>query len=175
MAHPLSALGAVHTALSLIPVAAGLVAFARYGRIDPASGIGKVYWGGMLASVVTSFGLSSTGHFNAGHALGLIVLFVMLVGTLLPRIRLLGRSAVYLQTAAMSFSFMLLLVPGTNETLNRLPVGHPFATGGIDSPVVKTALNILFGLFLVGTAYQMFRLAAQRRRQAGGGQMGASV
>ena len=175
MSHPISTLGAFHTVLSLIPVAAGLVAFARHGSIDPASGVGKVYWGGMLAAVVTSFGLSSTGHFNAGHALGLIALFVMLVGTLAPRIRFLGRSAVYLQTLAMSFSFMLLLVPGTNETLTRLPVGHPLASGGIDSPIVESALAGLFGLFLIGTAYQMFKLASQRRGQAGPGHMDAPI
>lgn len=161
MAHPISALGAVHTVLSLIPVVAGLVAFARHGRIDPASTIGKVYLGGMVVSIVTSFGLSSTGHFNAGHALGLLALLAMAAGALAPRIRVLGRAAVYLQTLALSFSFMLLLVPGTNETLSRLPVDHPLASG-IDSPVVQTALTILFGLFLAGTAYQMFKLATRR-------------
>jgi hypothetical protein len=162
MAHPISTLGAIHTALSLIPVAAGIIAFVRQGRIDPASGVGKIYLGGMLLTVLTSFGLSSTGHFNAGHALGLIALFAIAVGVLAPRIHFLGRAATYLQTLAMSFSFMLLLVPGTNETLTRLPVGHPLASG-IDSPIVKSALAGLFGLFLIGTAYQMFRLAAQRR------------
>jgi high-affinity Fe2+/Pb2+ permease len=63
--------------LSLIPIVAGLLAFVRHGRIDPASGLGKVYWAGMIASVVTAFGLSSTGGFNPGHALGLLTLLVM--------------------------------------------------------------------------------------------------
>lgn len=174
MPHPISTLGAFHTALSLIPVAAGALAFARHGRIDPASGAGKAYLAGMALSILTSFGLSSTGHFNAGHALGLIALFVMAAGVLAPRIRLLGRSAVYLQTLALSFSFMLLLVPGTNETLSRLPVGHPLASG-IDSPIVKSALTVLFGLFLLGTAYQMFKLAAERRRQTAPGRIDARV
>lgn len=174
MAHPISALGAFHTVLSLIPVAAGVIAFVRHGRIDPATGIGKVYWGGMLASILTSFGLSSTGHFNAGHALGLMALFVMLVGTFAPRITMLGRAAPYLQTLAMSFSFMLLLVPGTNETLTRLPVGHPLASG-IDSPIVKSALAGLFVLFLLGTAYQMFKLASQHRGRIAPGRTGAAV
>lgn len=165
MAHPISALGAIHTVLSLVPVVAGAFAFARHGRIDPAGGAGKVYLGGMVASIVTSFGLSSTGHFNAGHALGLVALLALVAAVLAPRLRLLGRAAVYVQTVAMSFSFMLLLVPGTNETLTRLPAGHPLASG-IDSPIVKSALTGLFGLFLLGTAWQMFRLA-RRRGQSG--------
>jgi hypothetical protein len=162
MAPPISALGAVHTVLSLIPVAAGLTAFVRHGRIDPASGVGKIYLAGMVASIFTSFGLSSTGHFNAGHALGILALVAMLVGIFAPRIAILGRTGVYLQTLAMSFSFFLLLVPGTNETLTRLPVGHPLAAGP-DSPIVRAALAGLFILFLIGATYQLLKLAGKLR------------
>jgi hypothetical protein len=160
MPHPLSSLGAVHTVLSLIPIVAGLLAFVRHGRIDPASGLGKVYWAGMIVSVVTAFGLSSTGGFNPGHALGLLTLLVMACATVAPRLAFLGRAAGYVQVALMSFSFMLLLVPGTNETLSRLPVGHPIGHGP-DSPPVKLALACVFALFVLGTGYQMVRL---RRR-----------
>jgi hypothetical protein len=160
MSHPLSIVGAIHTVLSLIPIVAGLLAFKRHGRIDPASGLGKVYWAGMIASVATAFGLSSTGGFNPGHALGLLTLLVMACATAAPRIAFLGRAAAYLQVGLMSFSFMLLLVPGTNETLSRLPVGHPIGQGP-DSPPVKLALACVFALFVLGTGYQMVRL---RRR-----------
>jgi hypothetical protein len=160
MPHPLSSLGAVHTILSLVPVIAGLLAFRRHGNIDPASGLGKIYQAGMIASVGTAFGLSSTGGFNPGHALGLLTLLVMAVATIAPRIALLGRAAAYVQVGLMSFSFMLLLVPGTNETLSRLPAGHPIGHGP-DSPPVKLALACVFALFLLGTGYQMLRL---RRR-----------
>ncbi|KGF79158.1 membrane protein [Massilia sp. JS1662] len=160
MPHPLSSVGAIHTVLSLIPIVAGLLAFNRHGRIDPSSGLGKVYWAGMIASVVTAFGLSSTGGFNPGHALGLLTLLVMACATAVPRIAFLGRAAAYLQVGLMSFSFMLLLVPGTNETLSRLPVGHPIGHGP-DSPPVRLALACVFALFVLGTGYQMVRL---RRR-----------
>lgn len=164
MPHPISSLGAFHTVLSLIPVAAGLTAFVRHGRINPATGVGKVYLGGMLVSILTSFGLSSTGHFNAGHALGILALIAMAVGTFAARVHVLGRATAYLQTLAMSFSFFLLLIPGTNETLTRLPALHPLASGP-DSPIVKSALAGLFILFLIGAGYQMFKLAGERRSQ----------
>jgi hypothetical protein len=163
MSHPISAFGALHTILSLIPVGAGLVAFQRYGKIDPGTGVGKVYWIGMVASVLTAFGLSSTGGFNPGHALGLITLTVMLIATLAPRIAFLGRAAPYLQVALMSFSFMLLMIPGTNETLSRLPVGHPIGNGPESAPV-QMALAGMFALFLLGTGYQLTQL--RRRRLA---------
>ena len=160
MAHPLSIVGAVHTALSLIPVIAGLVAFTRHGKIDPATGAGKVYWIGMVASVLTAFGLSSTGGLNPGHVLGVLTLIVMAAATLAPRIAFLGKAANYIQVALMSFSFMLLMVPGTNETLSRLPAGHPIGNGP-DSAPVQMALAGVFALFLLGTIYQLVQL---RRR-----------
>lgn len=159
MSHPVSAFGAFHTALSIIPIVVGLAAFARDGRIVPSSVAGKVYWAGMVASVVTAFGLSSTGGVNPGHILGVIALVVMLIGTLAPRF--LGRIGAYAQVALMSFSFLLLMVPGTNETLSRLPAGHPIGNGP-DSPPVKLALAVVFVVFLVGTAYQLFQLRRSR-------------
>jgi hypothetical protein len=161
MVHPLSTFGAFHTTLSLIPVLAGFISFQRYGRIDPATGVGRVYWIGMIAAVLTSFGLSSTGHFNPGHALGILAFIMVLIGTLSPQIRFLGRSAIYIQTIATSFSFMLLMIPGTNETLSRLPVSHPIGNGP-DSPAVRLALMGVFALFLLGTTYQIFRLRSNR-------------
>lgn len=161
MTHSLSALGGIHTALSIIPIFAGFWAFNRDGKIDPSSRIGRIYWVGMLASVLTSFGLSSTGGLNPGHVLGILTLLVIAAATLAPRITFLGRAADYLQTGLMSFSFFLLFIPGTNETLSRLPVGHPIGNGP-DSPPVKMALAIVFVLFLLGTGYQVLQL---RRRQ----------
>jgi hypothetical protein len=163
MAHPLSAFGAFHTLLSLLPVAAGLLAFKRYGRIDPATTAGKVYGIGMLASVLTALGLSSTGGFNPGHALGLVTLAVMAIAVLAPRIGFLGRGGVYLQVALMSFSFMLLMIPGTNETLSRLPVGDPIGHGPGSAPV-QLALAAMFVLFLLGTAYQLLQLRRAPRQ-----------
>lgn len=157
MPHPMSAIGIVHTVLSLIPVAAGLLAFKRYGKIDPLSRIGKLYWLGMLTSVLTAFFLSSTGGLNPGHALGVLTLAVMSVATLAPRIAFLGRSARYIQVALMSFSFLLLMIPGTNETLSRLPAGDPIGSGPGSAPV-QLALAGIFVLFLLGTAYQMVQL-----------------
>lgn len=161
MAHPLSVLGGIHTALSIVPIIAGFWAFKSDGKIDPTSRVGKIYWVSMFASVVTSFGLSSTGGLNPGHILGMITLLVMAAATVAPRIVFLGRAAAYIQTGLMSFSFFLLFIPGTNETLSRLPVGHPIGNGP-DSPPVKMALAVVFGLFVLGTVYQLLQL---RRRQ----------
>lgn len=165
MPHPLSALGIAHTVISLVPLGAGLMALLQKGEIDPGSRIGRIYCFGMLASVLTTFGLSSTGGLNPGHALGVIALMVILLAAVTPRLGFLGSAARYVRTVLMSFSFLLLMIPGTNETLSRLPADHPIGQGP-DSPPVKLALACVFVLFLVGTIYQVVQL---RRRASHSG------
>lgn len=163
MANPLSILGIVHTLVSAPPIVFGVWAFVRDGRIDPGTRVGKAYVASMVASVVTSFGLSSTGGFNPGHALGLIALLLMAVGGL----GVFGRATEYVRTLTYSASFMVLLLPGINETLTRLPADKPLADSP-QSPVVQAALAALLGLFLCGATYQVLRLRARTYGHVGG-------
>lgn len=163
MSHPISALGAVHTALSLIPVLAGLYGFVRHGRIDPASRSGKLYLVGLVLSVLTAFTVSSTGGLNPGHAFGVVILLIAFGGVLATKLRWLGRAAPYLSTFALSFSFLLSLVPGTNESLTRLPPSHPIAAAPL-APVVLQTLLGCFVVFLVGFAVQCWRIRANNAR-----------
>ena len=167
MPHPLSTLGIAHTAISLVPLVAGLYAFARFRAIEPDTGAGRVYLAGLALSVLTAFGLSSTGGFNPGHALGILALLVVGGALLAPRLAFLGRARPYLATLGLSFSFFLLLVPGINETLSRLPPSHPLASGP-DSPLVKGALLGWLVLFVAGYALQALALRAQRRAEPTG-------
>lgn len=157
MSHPLSTLGVVHTAVSLIPVLSGLYAFIRHRAIDPATRAGKLYLAGLVLSVATSFTVSSTGGLNPGHAFGVVVLLVAFGGVLAARLRWLGRAARYLSTFALSFSFLLSLVPGVNETLTRLPAAHPIAAAPM-APVVLHTLLACLVVFVIGFAAQCWRL-----------------
>ncbi|MBN5143745.1 hypothetical protein JY471_14525 [Stenotrophomonas maltophilia] len=153
MAHPLSLLGAIHTAISLVPILAGLHGFIRQRAIDPGTRSGKIYLIGLVLSVATSFTVSSTGGLNPGHAFGVIVLLVAFGGVLAARLRWLGRSGRYLSTFALSFSFLLSLVPGVNETLTRLPVAHPLAAAPMAPVVLQTLLGCL-AIFVIGFVAQ---------------------
>ena len=163
MPHPISSLGAVHTVVSLLTVAAGLYSFSRYQKIDSTTRSAKIYLAGMVASVFTSFGLSSTGGFNVGHALGIVALLATLGGVFIPRIKAFGRARLYLSQSAFTFSFFLLLVPGINETLTRLPVGHPLANGP-ESPIVRGSLAAWLGIFVLGSMLQFLWLLSCRSR-----------
>jgi hypothetical protein len=157
MTDSMSVLGILHTMLSMVPVIAGAYGFLRYGRIDPNSQAGRWYIYGMLASIISTLGLSSTGGFNSGHALGIVALAAILVGR---NIRPLGRVREYVQVSSMTFSYLLLMIPGINETFSRLPVGNPIGHGP-DSPEVKAALLCALLVFLLGLSYQLLRLRAR--------------
>lgn len=164
MPHPISTLGILHTAVSLVPVVAGLYGFVRHRKIDPATRAGKLYLIGLVLSVITSFGVSSTGGLNPGHAFGVVILLVAFGGVLANRLAFLGRLRPYLSAFGLSFSFLLSLVPGTNETLTRIPPSHPLADAPL-SPLVLHTLLVWFGFFVVGYAAQCRMIHARSRRE----------
>ncbi|WP_416391890.1 hypothetical protein NR756_06830 [Alloalcanivorax xenomutans] len=163
MPHPISALGAGHTIISLLTCAAGFYSYARHRKIDSAMPSGKIYMTAMVVSVFTSFGLSSTGGFNVGHALGILALLAIVGALLTARLSVLGRTRPYLSQFAFTFSFFLLLVPGINETLTRLPVAHPLADGP-ESPIVRGALAAWLGIFVLGSVLQFWWIRSQHKR-----------
>lgn len=163
MTHPLSTLGIIHTVISLMPVLAGVYGFVRHGSIDPVTRSGKLYLFGLVLAVATSFTVSSTGGLNPGHAFGIVVLLVAFGGVLVKRIGFLGRLRPYLSTFALSFSFLLGLVPAVNESLTRLPAAHPLAAAPLSPVVLQTLLGCLV-VFLVGFAAQGWMIHARNRR-----------
>jgi hypothetical protein len=167
MSNSMSAIGILHTALSVVPVIVGAYGFLRYGRIDPESPTGRWYQYGMLASVVSAFSLSSTGGFNSGHALGILALAAILIGRNASQLRRIGQISEYLKVSSMTFSYLILMIPGLNETLSRLPVGNPIGHGP-DSPEVKAALLGALVVFLIGLTYQLLRLRARLARLQSG-------
>lgn len=149
MIHPLSPLGVIHTVISLVPIIAGIYGFIRYHMIDTSKLSGKIYLISLALAVITSFGVSSTGGLNEGHAVGVLILIIAFGSLLVPKIKFLGKLRPYLSVLGLSLSFFLSLVPGVNETLTRLPVTHPMASAPLASPIPQV-LSVLFILFIVG-------------------------
>lgn len=148
----LSALGLVHTSISLVAVISALVLFALRGRIDPNQGLGKLYLVCTAIGCLTAFGLSKHGGFNPGHALAILTLICLIVGIAVERKGVKGWP--YIQVVSLSLSLFFSLIPAVNETLTRLPLGAPLAQGPQD-PLVLRSLGILFGLFVVVLGTQL--------------------
>jgi hypothetical protein len=155
----MSPLGVFHTAISVLPIGFGLLAFARDRKIDPKTWVGRLYLGTMLIGTVSSFGFIPTKGFTPGQVLTLITLALLLVGTL--TIRGHWRAAGYVQTISLSASFLLLMVFATTETLTRLPVGDPIATGPTDPALIPVRLGLLTA-FVLGLGYQLLKLRAAK-------------
>ena len=153
----LTTLGIFHTAISLIAVAAGLIALVRDRQISPRNRLGKVYVIMTVITCVTGFGIFQHGGFGAPHALGIVTLVVLGVAGLAGSTRLFGSAAPYVETVSYSATFFFHMIPGVTETFTRLPLGAPLFAGPED-PDLQKVIGVLFALFMIGAAVQVRRL-----------------
>ena len=151
----MSILGIGHTIISIIALIIAAVTLFKNGAIHPFSKQGKQYSILTAIACISAFGLSRTGMFNAGHALGILILLLLGLAYLLGRKK--KTVFLYIVLFCMSATVFLSLVPGVSETLTRLPIGHPFADGPA-SPNLLNSLKVLFVLFLAGLTIQILRL-----------------
>ncbi|HQR10768.1 MAG TPA: hypothetical protein PLW68_05510 [Casimicrobiaceae bacterium] len=161
MIYGLTQLGVVHTAISLIAVAAGVIAFFRYGRISPAYTVGKIYVITTVLTCLTGFGIFQHGGFGKPHILGIVTLVVLGVAAVAGRTALFGRASAYVETISYTATFLFHTIPAVTEVSTRLPLGAPLLPNA-DAPELKTAAGALLVLFLIGTAWQLKQMHAGR-------------
>jgi hypothetical protein len=145
----ISAFGWFHTGISILPIFIGLYAFLRDGKIDPRNWVGFFYLLTMFLGSITSWGFIPEKGFGPPQLLTLLTLALLIAGT--------WWGPGYVQTISLSASYFLLLFFATTETLTRVPVGHPFASGPTDPALVPTRL-VLLAAFLIGLTYQLIVL-----------------
>ena len=160
----LTPLGILHTAIGIVAVAAGLIAFFRHKEISPHTRSGKTYLWATVLTCLTSFGIFQHGGFGVPHALGVLTLFVLGVATMADRGSLFGRFSPYVVTVSYSLTFFFHMIPGMTETFTRLPLGSPLFHSPED-PALQTTVSVFFLIFLVGAALQVRRLQLIERRQ----------
>jgi len=159
----MSALGIFHTAVSILPIGFGLVAFARDGKIDPKNRLGQLYIATMAIGSVTALGFIATKGFGPPQVLTLLTLAILAVATLTVRGH--WRGPGYVQTVGLTASYFLLMFFATTETLTRLPAADPFASGPTDPVLAPVRLGLLAALALVvGLQVRKLRTATVRVR-----------
>ncbi|MDR7332162.1 hypothetical protein [Roseateles asaccharophilus] len=157
----LSALGLVHTLLGLVALVAGARCFLRDGAISTRSRAGLVFIGATVLTCVSGLGIFQRGGFNIAHALSIVALVTLVISALVERGQVLGRLSPYVATVGFSLSYFFHWIPGTTETFTRIPLGAPLFSSPEDPNLEKT-VGVLFLVFLVGAAVQVWRL---RQRQ----------
>ena len=161
MFYGLTPLGIVHTAISLVAVAAGLVALFHYREISPATRAGRVYVIATVLTCLTGFGIFQHGGFGTPHVLGVVTLVVLGVAMLAGRSGF-GRLSAYVAVVAYSLTFFFHMIPGVTETATRLPLDAPWVTDRDNSDALKGTIGALFIVFLAGATLQVLRLRARR-------------
>lgn len=158
----LTTMGIIHTAISLVAVAAALAALFRDKEITPRNGLGKTYVVATILTCLTGFFIFQHGGFGAPHALGIVTLLVLAVAWAAGYRKTFGRLGPYIETVCYSLTLFFHMIPAFTETSTRLPVGAPWATGP-DDPGLQKAIGIVFVVFLAGALAQVVRLRRQHR------------
>jgi hypothetical protein len=84
------------------------------------------------------------------------------LGTIHTAISLIALAAGFVaRTVGFSLALFLHFIPGTVETLVRLPMGAPYLSSPLD-PKAQPILGFFFLLFLIGATLQVLRLRSAR-------------
>jgi uncharacterized membrane protein len=156
----LTQLGLAHTAISLVALAAGFAALWRHQEISIRTRSGQIFVAGTVVSCLTGFGIFQHGGFGNPHILAIITLLVLGVALVAGYSQALGRASRYVETVSYSLALFLHFIPGTVETLTRLPAGAPYLASPED-PKAQPILGFFFLLLLIGATIQVLRLRAR--------------
>ena len=153
----LTPLGTIHTAISLVALAAGFVALFRHRHIFWSSTAGKVYVVATVLTCLTGFGIFQHGGFGKPHALGIITLAVLALAMGAELKGWFGKRARYVATAAYSMTFFFHWIPGITETGTRVPAGKPLFASP-EAPELQVIAAVLFVVYLAGATWQVWQL-----------------
>ena len=156
----LTSLGAVHTAISLVALAAGIAAIVRFGRISWNSRVGQVYVWATALTCLTGFGIFQRGGFGIPHVLGIVTLAVLGIAALAGSGRVFGAASRYVETIAYSTTLFFHMIPGLTETFTRIPVGAPLFSSPED-PALQKTVGFFFVLLVAGCIVQVLRLRSE--------------
>ena len=157
----LTPLGTFHTAISLIALIAGFAALWRYKEISTKSVSGQWFVWGTVISCLTGFGIFQHGGFGNPHILAIVTLIVLGVAFAAERSGVFGRLSRYVATVSYSLTLFFHFIPGTVETLTRLPAGAPFLSNP-DDPKAQPIIGAFFLVFLIGATLQVLRMRRAR-------------
>lgn len=149
----LSHLGIFHTVIGIVAIIAAVISLIKVGKIDLKKLSGKIYFYCTLITSLTALGLSSIKGVNPGHIVALLIVVLICVSYFLHVKKQGNNRSRFIENFFLSFSLFLSMIPTVNETLTRVPVGHPIATGPTDPLIGKTLLLLLI-LFVVGSVLQ---------------------
>ena len=147
-------LGWFHAAMGIIALVSGGFTLARFKEISLQTRSGQIYLATTLITAGTALAIFQRGEFGPGHALAVMTLLALTVGTVAAKTRLFGRLSRYVQAISYSATLLFHCIPAVTDGLLRLPVGDPVLTS-IEDPILKLCYLVLLVLFLLGISLQL--------------------
>jgi len=147
-------LGWFHTILGIIALSSGAYTLVKRKEISPQHRAGQIYLLATLITAVSALGIFQHGGFGAAHALAVLTLLALGLGSLAAYTRVFGKLSRYVQAIGYSATLLFHSIPAITDGLMRLPADDPVVTS-IEDPVLKMAYRILLLLFIVGLGFQI--------------------
>lgn len=146
-------LGWFHTLMGAAALVSGIYALAKHKELLLQNRSGQVYLVTTLITAVTALAIFQRGEFGPGHALAVMTLLALAVGTTAATTNIFGKVSRYLQALSYSATLLFHCVPAVTDGLLRLPVGDPVLTS-IEDPILKMCYLALLVAFLLGVSLQ---------------------
>ena len=147
-------LGWFRTVMGIIALVSGGLTLAKFKEISPHTRSGQIYLATTLITAGTALAIFQRGEFGPAHALAVMTLLALVVGTVAATIKPFGRWSRHLQAISYSATLLFHCIPAVTDGLMRLPVGNPVLTS-IEDPILRMCYLALLVLFLVGISLQL--------------------
>jgi len=147
-------LGWFHTVIGFIALVSGGFTLVRFKEISLQTRSGQIYLATTLITAGTALAIFQRGEFGPGHALAVMTLLALVVGTVAATIKPFGRWSRHVQAVSYSATLLFHCIPAVTDGLMRLPVGNPVLTS-IEDPILRMCYLGLLVLFLVGISLQL--------------------
>lgn len=151
---PMIPLGWFHTATAVFALLCGFYTLYRNREILLTNRSGLWYVLATLVTAATALMIYQRGTFGPGHALAILTLAALAVGTLAATTRLFGRFSRYLQAISFSATLLFHMIPAITDGLMRLPVGNP-VVNSIESPLLKGFYAAFLLIYVIGISLQI--------------------
>lgn len=147
-------LGWFHTVMGVIALGSGGFTLAKFKEISLQTKSGQIYLATTLITAGTALAIFQRGEFGPGHALAVMTLLALALGTVAATLKPFGKFSRHIQAISYSGTLLFHCIPAVTDGLMRLPVGDPVLTS-IEDPVLKMCYLGLLIIFLVGISFQL--------------------
>ena len=154
-------LGWFHTAMGVVALLSGVYTLARFKVITLQTRSGLLYLAATAITAVTALFIFQRGEFGPGHALAVLTLGALAVGTVAATTKVFGKLSRYVQAISYSATLLFHCIPAVTDGLLRLPVGDP-VLDSLESPVLKICYLAFLVTYLLGVTLQFRWLNRQQ-------------